>query len=86
MFLHRLALALHKTVAQLEIEMTDRELRHWRLFDALHVPLPDRLADIHFALMASIMVNLNRAADSAAVSPSDFYVIRDRSAPAEPEW
>jgi hypothetical protein len=59
--------------------MSDRELRHWRLFDAVHAPLPDRLADIHSALLASIMVNLNRAADSPAVSPSDFYVIRDRT-------
>ena len=64
--------------------MTDRELRHWRLFDALHVPLPDRLADIHCGLLSSIMVNLQRAVDSAAVTPSDFYVIRDRSSP-DPE-
>lgn len=65
--------------------MTKRELLHWQLFDAVHEPLPDRLADIHFGMVLSAMVNLMRSTDSAPVSASDFYVIRDRATPAEPE-
>lgn len=82
MFLHRLALALHKTVAEIEAAMTKRELLHWQLFDAAHEPLPDRLADIHFGMVLSAMVNMMRSPDSAPASPSDFYVIRDRTEPA----
>jgi hypothetical protein len=80
-FLHRLALALHKTVAELETSMTARELYHWRLFDAGHEPLPDRLADIHFAMIATIMVNLMRSTETAPAEPADYFVIRDRTAP-----
>jgi hypothetical protein len=66
--------------------MSKRELFHWQLFDALHEPLPDKLADIHCGMVLSTMVNLQRTADSAPVAPSDFYVIRDRApAPAEPK-
>lgn len=85
MFLHRLALALHRTVAELEASMTQRELRDWRLFDAAHAPLPDRLHDIHTGVLASVMVNLQRAADAAPATPADFFVIRDRSRPAVDE-
>jgi hypothetical protein len=84
-FLHRLALALHKTVAELEVSMSERELRHWRWFDAAHEPLPDRLADIHFGMVLSAMVNLMRSPDSVPAAPDDYFVIRDRTAPTEPE-
>jgi hypothetical protein len=65
--------------------MSKRELYHWHLFDAAHQPLPDRLADIHFGMVLSAMVNLMRSADSAPVAASDFFVIRDRSPAAGPE-
>jgi hypothetical protein len=78
-FLHRLAMALHKTVAEIEGTMSLRELRNWQWFDATNEPLPDRLADIHNGMILSAMVNLNRAPESAPVLPSDFYVIRDRT-------
>jgi hypothetical protein len=77
-FLHRLAMALHKTVAEIEATMTLRELRRWQWFDAVDEPLPDRLADIHNAMLLSTIINLERAADSAPASPSDFFVIRER--------
>ena len=63
--------------------MSKRELFHWQLFDAAHEPLPDKLADIHCGMVLATMVNLQRAADSAPVAASDFYVIRDRT--PEPE-
>ena len=65
--------------------MSMRELRDWQWFDAVEEPLPDRLADIHNGILASLMVNIMRAPDSAPVSPADFLVIRDRTAPAQPE-
>ena len=65
------------TVGQLEQAMPHRELRDWRLFEVLHQPLPDRLADIHNSLLCSLMVNLTRSADAAAVRPDDFFVIRE---------
>jgi len=65
--------------------MSTRELRDWQWFDAVHEPLPDRLADIHTGMILSTMVNLQRAPDAAPVAPDDFFVIRDRTAPAKPE-
>jgi hypothetical protein len=79
--LHRLALALHRTVGELEITMTERELRDWYRFEALHEPLPDRLADLHNALLCSIVVNLVRTADATPVGPADFFCIHDRAPP-----
>ena len=65
--------------------MSLRELRDWQWFEAAHEPLPDRLADVHNGMIASLMVNLNRTAESAPVTPADFFVIKDRTAPTKPE-
>jgi hypothetical protein len=65
-------------VAELKASMSMRELRDWQRIDAGYVPLPDRLADIHFGMIASIMVNLMRSADAAPATPADYFVIRDR--------
>ena len=65
-------------VADLESSMTVRELLDWHRFEALHQPLPDRLADIHVAMLASIIVNLARSSDSIPARPADFLVIRER--------
>jgi hypothetical protein len=79
--LHRLALALHRTVGELEVTMTERELRDWYRFEALHELLPDKLADLHHALLCSIVCNVARSADAAPFGPADFYCIRDRAPP-----
>jgi hypothetical protein len=78
-FRHRLALALHKTVDELEISMSRRELRDWETFDTMHEPLPDRLMDIHFSMIASLVVNLMRDADAPLIPVADFFVIKDRA-------
>ena len=82
MFLHRLALALGRTVDEVERGMSDRELRDWLAFAAEH-PLPDDLADLHSAMICSIVANLGRGADTAPVAVSDFLVL-SRPAPPEP--
>jgi hypothetical protein len=74
-------LALHMTVAQLERSMTQRELLDWQRFESVHQPLPDRLGDLHTALLASIIVNLARSADATPARPADFLVIREPEPP-----
>jgi hypothetical protein len=76
LLLHRLALALHKTVGEIEATMSWSELRDWQRFEQLE-PLPDRLADIHFATLIATMINLNLAADSTPASARDYFVIRE---------
>ena len=61
--------------------MSHRELRDWQRFEATQQPLPDKLADMHFALLASLIVNRTRSADSPPAALSDFYLIKD-AAPA----
>jgi hypothetical protein len=81
-FRHRLALALHRTVDELEATMSVREFKSWQKLDAQYVPLPDRLNDLHTALLASLMVNLQRASDAAPTPMSEFFIIKDREPPA----
>jgi hypothetical protein len=64
-------------VAELETGMSDRELRDWALFDATCEPLPDRLIDIHFAQMASLVCNLVRSSDAQPITAQNFYRIRE---------
>jgi hypothetical protein len=73
------------TVGQLEATMTPRELRDWRRFEALHQPLPDRLSDLHFAMLCSIICNIVRSAESSPVSPAEFFMIREPSPPDDGE-
>lgn len=64
--------------------MSWNELRDWRRFETIH-PLPDRLADIHNAMLCSIVVNLVRSPDAAPVTTPEFFVLRDRPEPAAPD-
>jgi hypothetical protein len=69
---------LGKTVGEIETSMTMRELRDWQRFEWLNRrPLPDRLGDVHFAMVLSAMVNLMRSSDSPPAMPADFFVLRD---------
>lgn len=63
--------------------MTCRELVDWQRFEAFHQPLPDRLADLHSALLCSIVVNLVRAAGTERARVSDFFVLRDDREPPD---
>jgi hypothetical protein len=55
-FLHRLALALHKTVGELEAAMSVRELHDWMRFEGWYQPLPDRLSDLHVGLPCTLLL------------------------------
>ena len=61
--------------------MSLRELYDWGRLEAFHQPLPDRLSDLHSALLCSIVVNLVRSADCQPARPADFFVIREREQP-----
>lgn len=74
---------MHRTVRELETTMSHRELMDWLRFEATTSPLPDRMLDLHFGVVSSLIVNAARSADSQPVVPSDFLIIRDRPAPAE---
>jgi hypothetical protein len=63
--------------------MSWREVYDWRRFDALNQPLPDRLADLHHALLRAQMVNMLRAAESAPAQVADFLVIREPASPPD---
>lgn len=43
-----MALALHKTVADLEVSLTEEEFLDWRLYDAIHM-LPQRRMEYYMA-------------------------------------
>ena len=70
-------------VGDLESSMTLRELLDWHRFEAMHQPLPDLLADIHVAMLATIIVNLARSPEAIPAQPADFLVIRDREPPPD---
>jgi hypothetical protein len=73
---------LHRPVGELETSMTHRELMEWHRFEATVSPLPDRLADIHSAMLCALVVNVAGAAGSSPITASDFFVIKDP--PPEP--
>jgi hypothetical protein len=62
--------------------MSFKELSDWRRFERIE-PLPDRLADIHNAMLCSIVVNLVRSSDAAPVGVPEFFVLREPSKPED---
>lgn len=64
--------------------MSERELRDWFSF-AAERPLPDELADLHNALLCSIVANLARSADSPPFQVADFLVLTRRPPPELPD-
>jgi len=55
--------------------MTERELRDWCAFQIDH-PLPDELADLHSALLCSVVANIARGSDSAPFRLTDFLMLK----------
>jgi len=62
-------------VGEIERTMSFRELLHWGLFE-LARPLPDELADLHSALISTVVVNLTRSADAPPAQMADFLMQR----------
>lgn len=72
-FLHRLALALGRTVAELRAGMSYNELRAWDEYYRLEPWGPAR-DNMHAGLVASTLVNINRRKGTRAATFQDFML------------
>jgi hypothetical protein len=70
------------TVGEMMRRMTAREYDDWRRF-ATHQPFGDRRGDTQAAMVASAIVNVNRAKGATAIPISDF--LPDFDPPPTPE-
>jgi hypothetical protein len=76
--MHRLALALGKTVHEIESQMTMREFYAWLDFYAVE-PFGDTRADIRAGIIAATTANVYRGKGKKPFSPSDFMLFKDES-------
>lgn len=86
--MHRLALALGKTVRELADGITLQEFIDWQRFAAEH-PFPADLVDIHGAMTVATLANVNRSPTARTFEVPEFRVLRPRAgdaqaAPAKP--
>lgn len=70
----RLALALGKTVAEIETTMPARELTEWGRYYAAE-PFGQFRDNLHAGIVAAAILNSNRQRNSPVVSPSDFLLV-----------
>jgi len=84
-FAHRLALALHKSVAEI-LQLSAREVRDWQLFNQRH-PFPVDLLDAHLAVQSCIIANGNRdpKRNPLPYEVADFLLV-NRVPKPEPEY
>lgn len=59
------------------------EFYDWLAFAARH-PFPADIADIHGAMALAMLANVNRDPKSAAYTPGDFLVLREREQTSPP--
>lgn len=77
MFKFKLALALGRTVSELEQTMSCREFSQWAAFYAVH-PFGAERDNLHSAIIASTIANVHRSKGQQAVKVDDF-MIKDQS-------
>jgi hypothetical protein len=68
----RLALALGRTVAELEETMSSHELSEWMAFEAIDGPIGNQRADMRAGIIAATIANCHRTAKSKPFSHLDF--------------
>ena len=78
-----MALALGRTVSEIEQDMPSSELTEWLAYYRLE-PFGQERDNWHSATLASILVNTNRRKNTPAVPPSEF-MYKDRRGRAEDE-
>lgn len=74
MFLHRLALALGRTVRELEQGMTARELDDWARYYELE-PFGAARDNLHAGIIASVIANQYRRKGAEPITPADFMLV-----------
>lgn len=77
LFLHRLALALGMTVADLRARMSASEFADWRTFCRQEM-IGEERADLRHALASALLANLNRGRGQPPHSWQDFMPFRPR--------
>ena len=77
MALFRLALALGRTVREIETTMDFNELMEWLAFMRLE-PLGEIRADYRAGMISSVLANCNRGKDTKAFQPEDFMPFYDK--------
>lgn len=79
----RLALALGRTVAELEQTMSGQELTEWIAYDSLE-PFGDQRADLRAGIVAATMANCHRSRGDS-FKPQDFmpFVEKRNASPEE---
>ena len=70
-FLFRLALALGRTVSELERSLTSAELTEWAAYSLLE-PFGQQRADDGLRGIMSLLYNANRAPKSKPIEPDEF--------------
>lgn len=77
MFLFRLALALGRTVKELELTLSGHELSEWQAFFRLD-PFGEDRADLRNAMLISSLVNLFKGKKSQPVRPEDYMLFLNK--------
>lgn len=72
--LHRLALGLGRTVAELELGMSGREFDDWQEFYAVE-PFGSMRDNLHAGQIAAMIYNVNRGKRAPPIQASDFLLI-----------
>lgn len=72
----RLALALGRTVAELEATLSGQELTEWMAFDAVE-PFGEQRDDLRAGIVASTMANCHRSR-GPAFKPQDFMPFAEK--------
>jgi hypothetical protein len=74
-FLLRLALALGRTVRELQASLTEREMAEWFAFHQME-PIGGQRADWHAAIIAATVANANRGKGRPAAKAEDFLAFQ----------
>lgn len=72
--LHRLALGLGRTVAELECGMSAREFDDWQEFYQVE-PFGALRDNLHAGQIAAMVFNMNRAKNAKPLTATDFLLI-----------
>ena len=72
-FLFRLALALGRTVQELENTLSGRELTEWMIYDSIN-PIGEIRGDIRNACLMALLANINRDPKYPPFKADDFLI------------
>ena len=83
-FLFRLALALGRTVRELEHSLSSQELTEWIVFDSIN-PIGEIRGDIRNACLMALLANIHRDPKHPPFKPEDFLLEYEPRRPKPPQ-